>query len=286
MSLKEKILSIIENCKYDIGIYITDMHGNKIKYNENSIFEPASCIKTFILIEYFKQLYEKKISKDDYFEYTEADNVPGMNSGIIQNFDYGLKFRSKDYATLMIIESDNIATNKLIDYLGIDNINKTIQELGFKNTKLLHEINIPKYLELATTTPYEYARVFEMLYKGEIINKEISNNCLDILKRQKHRYMLEKYLPPLDMVLIGDSTSNINYIASKSGAIVWEDDKVKNVRNDGGIISTKNGDYIISIFISNLDDLRNNFDNLGIEIGGQISKLIYENLTKNNGRLK
>lgn len=286
MSLEEKILSIIENCKYDIGIYITDMHGNRIKYNENSIFETASCIKIFILIEYFKQLYEGKISKNDYFEYTEADNVPGMNSGIITNFDYGLKFRSKDYATLMIIESDNIATNKLIDYLGIDNINKTIQELGFKNTKLLHEINIPRYLELAKTTPYEYARVFEMLYKGEIINKEISNNCLDILKRQKHRYMLEKYLPPLDMVLIGDSTSNINYIASKSGGIVWADDKVKNVRNDGGIISTKNGDYIISIFISNLDDLRYNFDNRGIEIGGQINKLIYENLTKNNGRLK
>lgn len=286
MNLEEKILSIIKNCKYDVGIYITDMHGNRIKYNENNIFETASCIKTFILIEYFKQLYEGKISKDDYFEYTESDNVPGMNSGIIKNFDYGLKFRSKDYATLMITESDNIATNRLIDYLGIDNINKTIQELGFKNTKLLHEVNIPKYLELATTTPYEYARVFKMLYKGEIINKEISNNCLNILKRQVHKDMLEKYLPPLDMVLMGDSASNINYIASKSGGIVWEDNKVKNVRNDGGIISTKNGDYIISIFISNLDDLRYNFDNKGIEVGGQISKLIYENLTKNNGRLK
>ncbi len=267
MNLEKKILSIIENCKYDIGIYITDMYNNRIKYNENSIFEAASCIKTFILIEYFKQVYERKISKDDYFEYTEADNIPGMNSGIIKNLDYGLKFRFKDYVTLMITESDNIAANKLIDYLGIDNINKTIQELGFKNTKLLHKINIPKYLELATTTPYEYARVFEMLYKGEIINKEISNNCLDILKRQEHKDMIEKYLPPLDMVLMGDSASNINYIASKSGGIVWKNDKVKNVRNDGGIISTRNGDYIISIFISNLDDLRCNFDNNGIEIG-------------------
>ena len=59
ISLEEKILNIIEN----------------------------------ILIEYFKQLYEGKISKDDYFEYTEADNVSGMNFGIIKNFDYGLKCR-------------------------------------------------------------------------------------------------------------------------------------------------------------------------------------------------
>ncbi len=282
MNLEKTILNIIESCKYDIGIYVTDMHDNVIKYNENAIFETASCIKTFILIEYFKQLYEGKISKDDYFEYTEMDNIPGSNSGIIKNFDYGLKFRTKDYAILMITESDNIATNTLIDYLGIDNINKTIQELGFKNTRLLHKINLPKYLEFATTTPYEYARVFEMLYNGEIVNQEVSDNCLNILKRQEHRDMIEKYLPPLDMVLMGDDTSNINYIASKSGGIVWEDNNVKNIRNDGGIISTKSGDYIISIFISNLDDLRYNFDNKGIEIGGQISKLIYDNFIKKN----
>lgn len=238
--------------------------------------------KNIYFIEYFKQLYEGKISKDDYFEYTEMDNIPGSNSGIIKNFDYGLKFRTKDYAILMITESDNIATNTLIDYLGIDNINKTIQELGFKNTRLLHKINLPKYLEFATTTPYEYARVFEMLYNGEIVNQEVSDNCLNILKRQEHRDMIEKYLPPLDMVLMGDDTSNINYIASKSGGIVWEDNNVKNIRNDGGIISTKSGDYIISIFISNLDDLRYNFDNKGIEIGGQISKLIYDNFIKKN----
>ena len=276
MEIEEEILEILKKYKYDIGVYIKDMYGNEIKYNENNLFETASCIKTFILVEYFKQLYEGKISKDDYFEYTEDDNIPGLNSGIIKNFDYGLKFRSKDYAVLMITESDNIASNKLINYLGIDSINKTIKELGFKNTQLLHEINIPKYLKLATTTPYEYARLFEMLYDGKIINKKVSNDCLDILKRQEHRDMLEKYLPPLDMVLMGDDASNINYIASKSGGIVWEDSKVKNIRNDGGIISTKYGDYIISIFISNLDDLRYNFDNIGHEIGGKINELVYQ----------
>ncbi len=253
------------------------MHDNTIKYNENVAFETASCIKTFILVEYFKQLYEGKISKDDYFEYTEADNIAGLNSGIISNFDYGLKFRSKDYALLMITESDNIATNKLIDYLGIDNINKTIQELGFKNTKLLHEVNITKYLELGTTTPYEYARLYEMIHNGKLINKEISDNCLDILKRQEYREMLEKYLPPLDVITMGSKSSNLNYIASKSGGIVWLDDKMKNLRNDGGIIS---------IFISNLDDIKYNFDNKGIELGGQISELVYQNFIENKGKIK
>ena len=53
-----------------------------------------------------------------------------------KNSVFILKLTSKDYATLMIIYSDNIATNKIIKYLGIDNINKTIEELGFKDTYL------------------------------------------------------------------------------------------------------------------------------------------------------
>lgn len=67
---------------------VKQYQGNKI-----SLEEKILNIIENILIEYFKQLYEGKISKDDYFEYTEADNVSGMNFGIIKNFDYGLKFR-------------------------------------------------------------------------------------------------------------------------------------------------------------------------------------------------
>ena len=57
---------------------------------------------------------------------------------------------------------------------------------------------------------------------------------------------------------------------------------MKNVRNDGGIVSTIYGDYIISIFISNIDDLQYNYDNKGIELGAKISKIIFEYFIKEN----
>ena len=98
--------------------------------------------------------------------------------------------------------------------------------------------------------------------------------------------MLVKYLPTMDLLFKGTNDSNINFIASKSGSIVWIKDEMKNARNDGGIISTKYGNYIISIFISNLDDLKFNVDNKGLEIGGQISKITYENFINNKGELK
>lgn len=286
MNLEEKIVDSIKSTPYDIGFYIKDLKGNEIKYNENKFFESASCIKVFILIEYFKQIFENRKNALEYFEYKKEDNIPGLNSGIISTFDYGLKLTSKDYVTLMIIYSDNIATNKIINYLGIDNINKTIKELGFKDTHLFNELNLVKYFKFGQTTPYEYAKVYDMLLNNEVINEEVSKNCLEILKKQKYNDMIVKYLPTMDLLFKGTNDSNINFIASKSGSIVWTKNEMKNARNDGGIISTKYGDYIISIFISNLDDLKFNFDNKGIELGGQISKMIYENFIDNKGELK
>ena len=284
MNINDAIMKLLDGSKYEIGFYIKNKNSNAvIKDHENDIFETASCIKTFILVEYFKQVYENKISTNDYFEYTKDDNKPGLNSGIISSFDYGLKLTTKDYATLMIIYSDNIATNKIIKYLGIDNINKTIEELGFKDTYLYNELDIVKYHKFGKTTPYEYARLFETILDGKLINETISNNCLEVLKKQKYNDMIVKYLPTFDLLFKGTEDSNIKYIASKSGAIVWEDDKIKNARNDGGIISTIYGDLIISIFISNLDDLSFNFDNKGIELGGKICKIVYDYFIKNKG---
>jgi len=279
----EKIMTFIQQTDYDIGFYACDKIDNEIKYNENLLFESASCIKLFILIEYFKQVYEQKINTSDIFTY---DYIPGLDTGIIGKLSYGIKLTSLDYATLMIIYSDNIATNKLITYLGIENINQTIQELGFSNTVLLHELNLIKYFKFGQTTPYEYAKAYQMILNGKMINEEVSKNILEVLKKQEKNDMLTKGLPVLDVLLKGTDDSIIKYIASKSGSIVWEGKEMKNLRNDGGIISTKYGNYIISIFISNLDDLQFNYDNAGIELGSQIHKIIFDEFIKNKGLLK
>lgn len=280
------IENIVKESNYDVGVYISDTRGNEIKYNENKKFEAASCIKLFILIEYFKQVYEKKIKIDDTFTYNESDNIEGINSGIISSLDYGLKLTSKDYATLMIIYSDNIATNKLIEFLGIENINNTIRELGFKDTILFNKLDLLKYFKFGQTTPYEYAKAYKMILNNEIVNEEVSKNILEVLKKQKHNDMLVKGLDNLDVLFKGTDKSNINFIASKSGTIISIIDELKNVRNDGGIISTIYGNYIISLFISDIDDLQFNYDNKAIELGGKVSEVVYKSFIENKGELR
>lgn len=65
----------------------------------------------------------------------------------------GAKLKVKDTATMMIICSDNIATNMIIDYLGLDTINACIRELGFGHTVLHNPLHFDRYDKLGTTTP-------------------------------------------------------------------------------------------------------------------------------------
>lgn len=276
--MKEKLIKLIENSKYDIGVYVSTEKEVLFSWNQDKEFETASCIELFILVEYFKQVDIGKIKEDDLIEYNKEDKIEGLNTGIIQLLHDGIHLTTKDLAVLMITRSDNIATNKLIKILGIDNINKTIKDLGFKKTKLLCPLDLLKYLKFGTTSPYEYAKAYEMIYTGKMINKTISKNCLDVLKKQDTLDMLQKGLPSWDFATRGCEESTIHYIASKCGIIIYSENDMPNVRNDGGIISTKYKDYIISIFISNIDDLSLDYDNKAIELGGQIGKCIYEEI--------
>ncbi|MDD2376735.1 MAG: class A beta-lactamase-related serine hydrolase [Clostridia bacterium] len=283
MDLKEKIIDIASKLNYRIGIYANDLKGNEIKFHSDDIFETASCIKLFILIEYYRQVSDGLKNRKDIMEYTKEDNISNINSGIISSLEFGLKMTSKDYAILMIICSDNIATNKLIDYLGIENINNTIQKLGFKETIIFNKIDFSIYKKLGQTTPYEYALAYNKILSKELYSEDICNEILDILKKQKNNDMLIKGLPLYDVLFKGEDESKIKYIASKSGAIAWETDEIDNVRNDGGIISTNIGEYIISIFISGFSEMYIYYNNEAINIGSEIHRNIYNSYIKNKG---
>ena len=278
--MKEKIKKIIDDSPYDIGVYISTTDEVLFSWNQDREYESASCIELFILVEYYRQVSEGIISEDDLLSYQKEDAIFGLNTGIISLLHYGIQFSTKDLAVLMITRSDNIATNKLIELLGIDNINKTIHDLGFVKTRLHCPLDLLKYLKFGTTTPYEYAKAYQMILNEEMINQDISSKCLSILKKQDTLDMLQKGLPAWDFVARGTEESDIFYIASKCGIIVYNDTDMPNVRNDGGIISTKYGDYILSIFISQVDDLRFDYDNKAIELGGKIGECAYEEVRK------
>ena len=91
-------------------------------------------INLLILCEFIAQIDKKNIYLESNHTYKEEDKVGG--AGEIQKMPFGINFTYDTLEGYMIKYSDNIATNALIDILGMDNINKKSQELGLKATKL------------------------------------------------------------------------------------------------------------------------------------------------------
>ncbi len=266
LSLKARLKAEVISFSGKMCFYANDFKGNVIAVNANEKFEAASCIKVFILLEFYRQIFEGKISGNEMLSYGEDNAITG--SGILRNLDVGVTMTARNFATLMIIVSDNIATNIMIDFLGIDNINQTIRELGFKSSELHNKIDFEQYEKLGTTTPRDYGKFFEMLYKEEYWSPAISKQMLEVFKKQHYQTMLTKNLPQyyLDSEDTGDE--ELIYVASKSGSM-------DAARNDGGIIHTPYGAYVLAIFTKKFKDPLYYNDHESYIYGSRASRLIF-----------
>lgn len=285
LEIEKKILELINNINYSFGLYFDDLNGNIIKYQENKLFETASTIKVFILAALYHEIYKGNLSKFEEIDYKKDLRVGG--SGILKSMEEGIKMNLKNYAVLMISISDNVATNILIDKIGgVKKINSIIKKLGFEKTQLFNEINFEKYDKLGVTTPKEYATIFKMIYEENLFNPELSREMYSILRRQQSIERIAKYLPDFDVICRGTGEGKINSIATKSGSLSLSPCGGENVSNDGGIISTVKGDYIISMFASGFEDYMFYDDNESIEFEATISELIYSKFMKNEEKFK
>ncbi|MHA1581341.1 MAG: serine hydrolase [Candidatus Baldrarchaeia archaeon] len=111
-----------------------------IEINGTEIFPSASTFKVAVLYELFRQVDKGRINLKHRIEIEEEHLAPG--AGIINFFDAGLQLSIKDLATLMIILSDNTATDIVMDVVG-KNVNRLLRDLRLiktsfpKNTKEL-----------------------------------------------------------------------------------------------------------------------------------------------------
>jgi beta-lactamase class A len=179
----------------------------------------------------------------------------------------------------MIIVSDNIATNIIIDLLGIDKINNTINDLGLRNTVLHNKIDFDKYPKLGTTTPKDYGTVFEKIIQGEMWSPEISDEMLEIFKKQNYNSMLTRSLPQYFLDSEDTGEEELIYIASKSGSM-------NACRNDGGIISTPYGKYVLVLFTKDFQDSLYYPDHESTLFGAKVSRIFFDQFLSLEGRFK
>ena len=276
LSLEKRIEVELKSYDGTMGIYINDLKGNVITINADEPFETASTIKVYILAALFDAIEKGKASLSDMLEYKTSHTIDG--SGVMNSLEVGTVLSVKNLATLMIIVSDNIATNILIDYLGVDVINECIQALGCHDTILHNPIDFAKYDKLGTSTPRDYGSMFERMAQGTLISPSASEQMLAICKQQHYNSMLTKSIPAY--YLDPDNfDEEIIYVASKSGSM-------NACRNDGGIVSTPYGKYVIILFNKNFSDAMYYPEHPATVFGSKVSRLIFDQFIALEGKLK
>ena len=146
----------------------------------------ASVIKLPIMAEFFFQAAEGRIDMDTVYAIQADDKLPSC--GALSYLHDGIKVTLKDLCTLMIILSDNTATNLLIRRLDMAAINQRIRSLGLKSTELTRLLFDTKAQEKGLenrVSAEDMGRLFSLLYEGKLVSTQASKQMLDILKNQR-----------------------------------------------------------------------------------------------------
>jgi beta-lactamase class A len=183
-----KLREITGSVRGTMGVSVLDLtSGERFAINENLLFPQGSAIKIPVLMEVYKQASEGKFKLTDLRWVDKKQQVGG--SGILQELgDHTSQLSIRDLGILMIVLSDNTATNMLIDLVGMENVNKTLAGLGLKQTRLQRRMMNPAASgrgEENLSTPAEATRLMEILYRGAFVNRQVCDEVLAILKKPK-----------------------------------------------------------------------------------------------------
>ncbi|MEG2653198.1 MAG: serine hydrolase [Ruthenibacterium sp.] len=195
-SPQQEILARLAAHSGDACFYYENLvTGDTLAYGADTPLVAASVIKLPVLIEAFRRMREGTLSPDESFVITQADKLPSC--GALSYLHDGVQVTLLDLCTLMIILSDNTATNLLIKRLGMEGINKNLRALGARTTTLRRLLfdsaasgqGIENYI-----TAREMGSLLKQLYHGEIVSAQDSAAMLEILKKQRLNGKIPFYL--------------------------------------------------------------------------------------------
>jgi beta-lactamase class A len=262
---------------------VAGFHGHVSVYAKNlntgAVFslageEPvrtASTIKLPIMIECFSLLAEGKLDFDEMINLPQDEKVPG--SGILQDLSTGDRLPVRDLIMLMIVLSDNTATNLILDRIGGDAVNARMAKLGLVHTRVMRKIlgkgaaagitaegakPENKKWGLGRSSPQEMVSLLEKLDRGELVSKNASAEMLAILKKQRDHDGLARD--------VKDVT-----VANKSGAL-------DALRSDVGIVYSKRGPIAIAITVDGMPEPNWSPDNPGQLLISALSEILLQQL--------
>ena len=255
-----------------LAISIEEINGNiKYYYNELDEMPTASTMKLFVLGALLKKC-ERGLEDLNRLVKVEKENFyPG--SGVMKYLSSGISLKVIDLLTLMIIVSDNSATNLCVDLAGgVEEVNKHIKELGITKAVVNRKVYDPNpnKLPLSLVAPIAFTNYLTKIRTTEYFSKEYKDIFFDILSKQQFKDMFPRYLPLMDFYEDGKVE-----VFNKTG---YDDE----ARCDCGIVLLEDKrEFSYAIMIDGAIDESYSFDNKTHHFMASIGKLFYDTITKN-----
>jgi beta-lactamase class A len=241
--------------------------GVTYSFNGDERVRTASTIKVAVMIEAFTRVAEGRAKWTDELVLTKAARYGG--SGVLPELADGLRLTLRDCVNLMMVVSDNTATNMVLDYLTTDAVNSRMNTLGFKDTRIMRRIGgggeskdgkepDNKRFGLGATTPHEMVQILEKLDAGDLVSKTAAKEMIDLMKREQARYAIGRTIWDVPM-------------ASKYGAL-------DSLRSCVAIVYSKRGRIAMAITVDDMPEVIWSVDNPGYLLMSRLSLILIDRL--------
>jgi len=266
--LDARVRAVVAGFPGRTSLYAKNLdRGLDYSFGADDRVRSASTIKLAILASAYAEVAAGRARFDDPLVLTEAKKVAG--AGVLGELSDGLRLTLRDAVRLMIVISDNTATNLVLDHLSADVVNAHLVSLGLEHTRCLRKIGgggasrasaepANQGFGIGVTTPREMVALLERLVRGELVSPAASREMLDLLKRQQYRDGIFRGLHGVEA-------------ATKPGTL-------DHLRSDVGVVYAKAGRIAMAVTLEGLPEVDYSVDNPALLLLDRLSRVLVEGL--------
>jgi beta-lactamase class A len=271
VTIDRRVQAAIQGFPGSVSLYAKNLDtATSYELRADAPVPTASTIKLPIMVELFAEAEEEKLDWNQKLELTDRDKVSG--TGVLTELSGGDFLPIRDLMHLMIVVSDNTATNLILDRIGGNAVNQRMAQLGLKQTAVMRKIMQTKPEDFTDegrkpgndrwgtgrSCPRDMVILLEKLYRGQLVSKPASEEMIAVLKRQR------------DLQGVGRDMKD-TVIASKSGAL-------DHLRSEVAIVYSQHGAVAMGITVNNIPEVDYGVDNPGNLLISKLSQILVEEL--------
>ena len=274
--MDESVQASISGFPGEVSLFAKNLDsGATFALGADNRVQTASTIKLAILAATFAAAAEGKAKWTDISTLHDAEKVTG--SGVLTEFSDGDRLTLSDLVHIMIVVSDNTATNLVLDRIGADYVNEQMDKLGLKQTRSMRKVRgdganlkdasgysragrdpANEKFGIGSTTPREMVALIEAIELGKVVSPEASKEMLKVLKRQQDRNGIARRMGDLP-------------VANKTGTL-------EHLRSDVGIVYTPRGRIAMAITCANIPNADWSSDNPGLLTIAKLAEILVAGL--------